>query len=108
MRVAVIAIDIDPKKIELARNNAEVYGVADRIEFIVGDFFHLAPGLKADVVFFSPPWGGPTYRQEVVYDLDSMLQPVPISKLLETGRVISSNIAIFLPKNSNVFLVSFI
>jgi trimethylguanosine synthase len=103
---AVIAIDIDPKKIALARNNAEIYGVADRIEFIVGDFFQLAPGLKADVVFFSPPWGGPSYLKEVVYDLESMLLPVPISTLLEVGRAITSNIAVFLPKNSNAFLVS--
>lgn len=58
---AVIAIDIDPKKIELARHNASVYNVEDRIEFIVGDFLELAPSLKGDVVFLSPPWGGPQY-----------------------------------------------
>ncbi len=51
----VIAIDIDPVKIELAKHNASVYGVADRIEFIIGDFFQVAPSLKADVVFLSPP-----------------------------------------------------
>jgi trimethylguanosine synthase len=32
----VIAIDIDPKKIEMAKQNARVYGVEDRIEFIQG------------------------------------------------------------------------
>jgi trimethylguanosine synthase len=37
----VIAIDIDPHKIQLARQNAAVYGVEDRIEFIVGDFFQV-------------------------------------------------------------------
>lgn len=37
--ISVIAIDIDPDKIELARHNARVYGVEDRIEFIVGDYF---------------------------------------------------------------------
>ena len=37
----VIAIDIDPYKIQLARQNAAVYGVEDRIEFIVGDFFQV-------------------------------------------------------------------
>ena len=37
----VIAIDIDPNKIKLARHNAAVYGVADRIEFIVGDYFQV-------------------------------------------------------------------
>jgi len=36
----VIAIDIDPKKIELARNNAKVYGVSDRIEFVIGDYYN--------------------------------------------------------------------
>ena len=42
----MIAIDIDPTKIELARHNAAVYGVADRIEFIVGDFFKVVPTLQ--------------------------------------------------------------
>ena len=43
---AVIAIDIDPAKIELAKHNASVYGVADRIEFIVGDFFDVIRRIK--------------------------------------------------------------
>ena len=40
------AIDIDPVKIACAIRNAEVYGVRDRIEFIVGDYFHIMPQLK--------------------------------------------------------------
>lgn len=67
-------MDIDPQKIEFARQNARVYGVEDLIEFIVGDFFEIAPTLKADTVFLSPPWGGPDYAKEVEYDLDR-LQP---------------------------------
>lgn len=59
--ITVIAIDIDPKKIEMAKHNANVYGVTDRIEFIVGDYLQLSQRLKADVVFLSPPWGGPEY-----------------------------------------------
>ena len=42
----VIAIDIDPVKIACARHNAEIYGVADRIEFILGDYFNIMPHLK--------------------------------------------------------------
>ena len=42
----VVAVEIDPRKVELAAHNARVYGVEDRIEFIVGDFFRLAPLLK--------------------------------------------------------------
>lgn len=59
--LTVIAIDIDPLKIEMAKHNATVYGVEHKIEFIVGDFFEIAPTLKADLVFLSPPWGGPNY-----------------------------------------------
>eukprot|EP00092_Neocalanus_flemingeri_P021800 GFUD01023649.1.p1 GENE.GFUD01023649.1~~GFUD01023649.1.p1 ORF type:complete len:260 (+),score=69.24 GFUD01023649.1:39-818(+) len=57
----VIAVDIDSDKIAMAKHNARVYGVEDKIEFIVGDFFKIVPNLKADVVFLSPPWGGPKY-----------------------------------------------
>ncbi|XP_018566583.1 uncharacterized protein LOC108907402 isoform X2 [Anoplophora glabripennis] len=99
----VIAIDIDPKKIELAQNNAKVYGVADKIQFIVGDFFQLADSLKADKVFLSPPWGGPTYLNQPMYELEEMLQPVPLSQLLAAARKISLNLAVFLPKNSNTY-----
>ncbi|XP_063707011.1 trimethylguanosine synthase [Culicoides brevitarsis] len=97
----VIAIDIDPKKIEMAKHNATVYGVADKIEFIIGDFLTLASSLKADNVFLSPPWGGPQYMKDEIYDVEKSLIPVPGSELLEKAKSISKNIAIFLPRNSN-------
>ena len=73
--VLVIAIDIDEEKIRYARHNAAIYGVEDRIEFIVGDYLKLAPTLKADVVFLSPPWGGPDYLQASVFDIETMMKP---------------------------------
>ena len=74
----VIAIDIDEGRLEMARHNASVYGVEDRIEFICGDFLQLAPSLRADVVILSPPWGGPDYQQRGdhsahVYNLKSVI-----------------------------------
>lgn len=42
----MIAIDIDENKIDYAHHNAAIYGVDDRIDFINGDFFCLAPKLK--------------------------------------------------------------
>ncbi|XP_056642517.1 trimethylguanosine synthase [Diorhabda sublineata] len=102
----VIAIDIDPKKIELAQNNANVYGVSDKIEFIIGDFIQLAGGLKADVVFLSPPWGGPSYLSEPSYDLETMLLPVPFSQLIASARKVTSNVVAFLPRNSNTFVLA--
>lgn len=72
---AVIAIDIDPEKLRLARHNAEVYGVAERIDFLCGDFMALAAGLRADVVFLSPPWGGPDYATAEIFDIQTMICP---------------------------------
>ncbi|XP_048139579.1 trimethylguanosine synthase-like isoform X2 [Rhodamnia argentea] len=70
----VVAIDIDPQKIALAFHNAKVYGVADRIDFVVGDFFQLAPSLKGDIAYLSPPWGGPSYKMIQQFNLD-LLKP---------------------------------
>ncbi|XP_043285412.1 trimethylguanosine synthase [Venturia canescens] len=95
----VFAIDIDPKKIELARNNAKVYGVEDRIEFIVGDFFELAEKLIADVVFLSPPWGGPGYAKDETFDLGNIMHPIGGRRLFKTAKRISDHIAYFLPRN---------
>lgn len=86
----------------MARHNAEVYGVADRIQFITGDFLSLHNRLQADVVFMSPPWGGPQYNRTEVYDLETMLQPAPVSQLIEAARKISPHLCLFLPKNSDV------
>lgn len=60
----MIAIDNSPIRLRLARHNALHLGVADRIEFILGDFVSYAESLvkrgkgkEIDVVFLSPPWG---------------------------------------------------
>ncbi|XP_010785823.1 trimethylguanosine synthase [Notothenia coriiceps] len=71
----VLAIDIDPVRLDLARHNAVVYNVADRIDFVQGDFLELAPRLLGDVVFLSPPWGGPDYLTAEVFDIKTMMQP---------------------------------
>ncbi|KAK3090023.1 hypothetical protein FSP39_008599 [Pinctada imbricata] len=97
----VIAVDIDPVKVELAKHNASVYGVDDRIEFIVGDYLKVAPHLKADVVFLSPPWGGPDYLDAEVFDLETMIS-LNKSKIFEATKQITEDIAFFVPRNANV------
>ncbi|KAM9626390.1 trimethylguanosine synthase isoform 2-T2 [Trichechus inunguis] len=97
----VIAIDIDPVKIDLARNNAEVYGVADNIEFICGDFLLLASHLKADVVFLSPPWGGPDYATAETFDIRTMMSPDGF-EIFRLSQKITNNIVYFLPRNADI------
>ncbi|XP_070513392.1 trimethylguanosine synthase isoform X3 [Cardiocondyla obscurior] len=97
----VIAIDIDPNKIKIARHNAGIYGVEDRIEFITGDFLQLAPQLSADVVFLSPPWGGPDYIKRRVFDLESMMPPFGGKYIFDIARRITQHVAYYLPRNSD-------
>lgn len=98
----VIAIDIDATRLACARHNAQIYGVEDRISFILGDFFKLAPSLKADGVFLSPPWGGPEYISATVFDIETMIQPVSGRVMYDVASQITNNIAFFLPRNVDV------
>lgn len=97
----VIAIDIDPVKIDLARNNAEIYGVVDKIEFICGDFLQLASSLKADIVFLSPPWGGPDYATAEIFDISTMMSPDGF-EIFRLSQKITNNIVFFLPRNADI------
>jgi trimethylguanosine synthase len=79
----VVAVDSNEDAIKCARHNAELYEIADKIEFVCEDIFayiertsNASEGTKFDAVFMSPPWGGPNYNQQEKYDLDN-LDPKP-------------------------------
>ncbi|XP_010922735.3 uncharacterized protein [Elaeis guineensis] len=98
----VIAVDINPQKIEYAQHNASIYGVNDRIDFVVGDFFQMACRLKGDTVFLSPPWGGPDYAKVVTYDIRSMLKPHDGYHLFKIAKTVASKVVLFLPRNVDI------
>ncbi|KAI0358178.1 S-adenosyl-L-methionine-dependent methyltransferase [Trametes cingulata] len=144
----VIALDISPVRLALARHNAALYGVQDRIEFILADFLSFARALKTidhskegvdqrkrrkiDVVFLSPPWGGPSYisgspsktqpaapaqpsapigLEEAAEDVHaefslSSIRPIHGRDLFKVARGITKNVAYFLPRNTNLEEVS--
>lgn len=73
--MSVIAIDNSPTRLACAAHNAAIYGVADRITFLLADFptwaadyvarksaGNVAKEDEVEVVFLSPPWGGIDYR----------------------------------------------
>lgn len=97
----VLAVDLDPLRLDLARHNASVYGVEDRIDFVQGDFLELAPDLHGDVVFLSPPWGGPDYLSAQVFDLRTMMEPEGFL-IFQKAKLISDNIVYFLPRNADM------
>ncbi|KAJ4482436.1 S-adenosyl-L-methionine-dependent methyltransferase [Lentinula aciculospora] len=126
----VIALDISPIRLALARHNAQIYGVAEHIEFILADYISFAKtyisspqtatSRKIDVVFLSPPWGGPSYlsgsgspsnsetsvpADPVTFSL-SDIRPIHGVNLFELSRSISSNIAYYLPRNMDLNEIS--
>lgn len=152
---AVIALDISPTRLALARHNAQIYGVADRIEFILADYVSFARAYlavqaaspsansstgqmsrKIDVVFLSPPWGGPSYLSGSINpvvpslteqppcppsfsDRDGVeppgvhpsysldtIQPIHGADLFHLSRRITKNIAYFLPRNTDLEEIS--
>lgn len=130
-------MDVNPTRLALARHNAEVYGVQDRIEFVLGDYLSFArnfssiPGSahKIDVVFLSPPWGGPSYlsgtdanalaslaksqggigpaplEAHPEYSLSS-IQPIHGAELFHLTLKITHNVAYYLPRNTKMEEIS--
>ncbi|KAF8917297.1 RNA cap guanine-N2 methyltransferase-domain-containing protein [Mucidula mucida] len=117
----VIALDTSPLRLALARHNAQIYGVADRIEFILTDYISFASSLpqsntrKIDVVFLSPPWGGPSYLSGTPSPIKeagpgtdpppfslSAIQPIHGADLFHLTRKITPNVAYYLPRNSDL------
>ena len=68
-------------------------------EFLLGDFCALAPKLQADVVFLSPPWGGPGYADAEVFDVKTMMGGLDGELLFHLARGITADVVYFLPRN---------
>ena len=58
--------------------------------------------LQADVVFLSPPWGGPEYLDKEVFDLKECGGCVDGYEVFRVARTVTNNIAYFVPRNTNV------
>lgn len=111
----VISIEKDAATLACAQNNAEIYGVdPSSITWVHGDSFEyldklfnrpeelhedLRTDLDATMLFASPPWGGPGYSTDAIFDLNSM-QPYNISQL--HGAYKRLDHLLFLPRTSDV------
>lgn len=97
-KVRVIAIEILQERLDMARNNARIYGVEDQCDFIQGDFCEVIKTVgPVDAIFMSPPWGGINYIDSERYSLNSM---TPNGyDLIRMCRKLTENIAMLLPRN---------
>eukprot|EP00438_Fugacium_kawagutii_P031931 Skav214806 [mRNA] locus=scaffold740:204280:207832:- [translate_table: standard] len=97
---SVVAVDTDAQRLQDARHNAGIYGVADRISFVHDDFVHFAEtyeGPKIDAVFLSPPWGGPGHLECSHFSLRDVEVP-DIVRLFAAAVKLSSRVALYLPR----------
>ncbi|KAL4997922.1 RNA cap guanine-N2 methyltransferase-domain-containing protein [Aspergillus recurvatus] len=102
----VYAIEKDPATLRCAQHNAEVYGVADKITWFQGDCFELLKSQLKDlapysVLFASPPWGGPGYRSESVFDLGTM-EPYSLNTLYTEFSLFTRYVILYLPRTSDL------
>jgi len=58
----VIALELSKRRCDMIAHNVGIYEVGRRVELMCCDFFAAAPRLVSDVIFVSPPWGGPKYQ----------------------------------------------
>ncbi|KAL4869517.1 hypothetical protein BDV12DRAFT_167866 [Aspergillus spectabilis] len=102
----VYAIEKNPAVLRCAKHNAELYGVADKITWFLGDCFEIIKSQLKDlapysVLFASPPWGGPGYRSADVFDLRTM-EPYSVKTLYTEFSLFTPNVVLYLPRTSDL------
>lgn len=110
----IIAVEKDRDTLACAQNNAAIYGVADHITWVHADSFEylalvrdspalLHPSLRLDpgasVLFASPPWGGPGYTTDQVFNLHNM-EPYNLNQLHRSCAEMDH--ALYLPRSSDL------
>ncbi|RFU36128.1 hypothetical protein B7463_g264, partial [Scytalidium lignicola] len=100
----VIAVEKDPSTIACAQHNAEVYGVRDKITWVNSDCFsYLQSNTEINpsqtVVFASPPWGGPGYSTDAIFNLNTM-QPYSAKQIYNACKTMDC--ALYLPRTSDL------
>ena len=107
----VYAIDIDKNKIDICKNNCNVYECENNIEFILDDYLNMKGKIKADFVFLSPPWGGLKYKNSNVYSIKKFMQP-NIIDIIRVSLNVAKFILFYVPRNLDlnelIDLVSFV
>jgi len=84
-----------------AISNAQGAGVKE-IDFVCCDFKDIISTVRADVIFLSPPWGGPSYAEVEVFDLSQPYTSGASSVAHMTRALnVADAIACFLPRNTN-------
>lgn len=106
-------IDVRPNNVKCSEHNCSLYGV-ENAWFVCGDWNELSKSTdwipshilpKFDFVFCSPPWGGPKYKAQDVFDLAAM-EPFNILGLCESISRFTDHFGLFLPRRLDLTQIS--
>ncbi|KAJ5702082.1 hypothetical protein N7488_009630 [Penicillium malachiteum] len=102
----VYAIEKNPAVLKCAKHNAKIYGVDKQITWFEGDCFEILKNQLKDlapysIIFASPPWGGPGYRSDEVFNLRTM-EPYSLEVLYKEYSAFTKHFALFLPRTSDL------
>ncbi|KAF2399891.1 S-adenosyl-L-methionine-dependent methyltransferase [Trichodelitschia bisporula] len=102
----IFAIEKDPQVLQCAKHNASIYGVESKIWWIEGDCFgimktRLKSTAKNAVIFASPPWGGPGYTEDAIFNLNTM-QPYGLPDLYDAFVKPAKDVVLYLPRTSDL------
>lgn len=101
----IIAIEKDPSVMACAQHNANIYGVFEEITWINDDSFSYLESNSSTidpsrtVIFASPPWGGPGYTTDKIFNLNTM-SPYSIQQIYKVCKGMDS--ALYLPRTSDL------
>ncbi len=92
----VVGIELDSKRVSMARKNAEIYGVDKKVKFIKGSVLDpdLLNRLSADIVFLDPGWSTRKMdRSSHVSSIDdtkpSLRQMVTLARKYLTHKIVT-------------------
>ena len=75
-RLRVYMVDVNPRAVELARLNAKLNGVADRVVVLHGDLYEPVKGMAFDAILSNPPLAaGMRVVERIVREAPSHLKP---------------------------------
>lgn len=69
---------------------------------MVGDAVQCINSVSADIIFLSPPWGGPSYQNQVSHLHSLRVSNITGVQLLQKALQITNNVVYYLPRNLNL------
>lgn len=100
----IIAVEINPKNLEQAKNNIEIADISSKVKFILGDIFNkeiLNDISQIDAAFLDPDWTIRGSDKHIHSSKISDMQP-PADKLFYEISKLTQNIVLRLPREIKI------